>query len=488
MRALLHHGRRLLQALGLRWKIAVLLAVGCALVAVTIGVLIHEARVRQVADAARKSATEQLIRVRQVYELTGRLDFDKVGEANARIDCPGIPAPLREAALAGRRTTYLDLSGPHPAVWAARPVGGGQVLTVRHSLAAEQAELAELDGQLIVSGTGVVALAAVGGALMASRLSKDLRSAAETARRISAGDLDARIGPSGVPGSRNEVAELSSAVDTMAASLQRRLEAEQRFTADVAHELRTPLTGLHTAAELLPPGRPTELVRDRVGALRTLTEDLLEVARLDANREEARLEEHRLGPLVASIIRRSGVAAELIGADGRGYAEPAEGANGAGGARDGVNSAERGAYSARDGARNGARNGARAADGTEAADGPDHADRPGGNGGARVRTDARRLERILTNLLLNARRHGAGRITVTVSGASVTVRDHGPGFPESLLREGPQRFKTGTAERGQGTGLGLTIAFGQAQVIGAVVTLSNPAPSGAAASVALPRA
>lgn len=436
MRALPARGRRLLRALGLRWKIAVLLAVGCSLVAVTIGALIHQARVRQVADAARKSATEQLIRVRQVYELTGRLDFDKVGEADARIDCPAMPGPLREAALAGRRTTYLDLSGPHPAVWAARPVGGGRVLTVRQALAAEQAELAELDGQLIASGTGVVALSAVGGALLASRLSKDLRSAAETARRISAGDLDARIGASGVPGSRDEVAELSSAVDTMAASLQRRLEAEQRFTADVAHELRTPLTGLHTAAELLPPGRPTELVRDRVGALRTLTEDLLEVARLDANREEARLEEHRLGPLVASITQRSGVPARLSGTEA-------------------VRAGE-------------------VDDGTGA--------------GALVRTDVRRLERILTNLLLNARRHGAGPITVTVSGASVTVRDHGPGFPESLLREGPQRFKTGAAERGQGTGLGLTIAFGQAQVIGAAVTLSNPDPSGAAATVTLPRA
>ncbi|MDH6542109.1 HAMP domain-containing sensor histidine kinase [Streptomyces sp. SPB4] len=445
MRALPARGRRLLRALGLRWKIAVLLAVGCSLVAVTIGALIHQARVRQVADAARKSATEQLVRVRQVYELTGRLDFDKVGEADARIDCPAMPGPLREAALSGRRTTYLDLSGPHPAVWAARPVGGGRVLSVRQALTAEQAELAELDGQLIASGTGVVALSAVGGALLASRLSKDLRSAAETARRISAGDLDARIGASGVPGSRDEVAELSSAVDTMAASLQRRLEAEQRFTADVAHELRTPLTGLHTAAELLPPGRPTELVRDRVGALRTLTEDLLEVARLDANREEARLEEHLLGPLVASITHRSGVPARLSGTEDDGpHGEPGE-------------------------RRTGRPDGAAA-------------------GGALVRTDVRRLERILTNLLLNARRHGAGPITVTVSGASVTVRDHGPGFPESLLREGPQRFKTGAAERGQGTGLGLTIAFGQAQVIGAAVTLSNPDPSGAAATVTLPRA
>ncbi|MFJ8211452.1 ATP-binding protein [Streptomyces sp. NPDC096033] len=426
MRRLPARCRRLLRALGLRWKIAALLAAGCSLVAVTIGVLIYEARVRQVSDAARKGATEQLIRVRQVYELTGRLDYDKVGEADARLDCPEVPQELRAAALDGRRTTYLDLSGPDPAVWAARPVGGGHVLSVRHSLAGERAELEELDAQLLASGTGVVALAAVGGALLASRLSKDLRAAAETARRISAGDLDARIGPSGAPGSRDEVAELSSAVDTMAASLQRRLEAEQRFTADVAHELRTPLTGLHTAAELLPAGRPTELVRDRVAALRTLTEDLLEVARLDANREEARLEAQPLGPLVVSIARRSGVAAEVSGA-----AEPEE-------------------------------------------------------GGAWVRTDARRLERILTNLLVNAHRHGQGRIAVTVSGAEVTVRDQGPGFPESLLREGPQRFMTGAAERGQGTGLGLTIAFGQSQVIGAGVRLWNPGDGGAAATVTLP--
>ncbi|MEU3404155.1 HAMP domain-containing sensor histidine kinase [Streptomyces sp. NPDC006670] len=429
MRRLPARCRRLLRALGLRWKIAVLLAAGCSLVAVTIGVLIYEARVRQVSDAARKGATEQLIRVRQVYELTGRLDYDKVGEADARIDCPQVPRELRAAALDGRRTTYLDLAGPDPAVWAARPVGDGHVLSVRHPLAEERAELEELDAQLLASGTGVVALAAVGGALLASRLSKDLRAAAETARRISAGDLDARIGPSGAPGSRDEVAELSSAVDTMAASLQRRLEAEQRFTADVAHELRTPLTGLHTAAELLPAGRPTELVRDRVAALRTLTEDLLEVARLDADREEARLEAQPLGPLVVSVVRRSGVAAEVSGAG-----DPAEG------------------------------------------------------GGAWVRTDARRLERILTNLLVNACRHGRGRIAVRVSGTSVTVRDGGPGFPETLLREGPQRFMTGAAERGQGTGLGLTIAFGQAQVIGAGVRLWNPPDGGAAATVTLPQA
>ncbi|WP_234437788.1 sensor histidine kinase [Streptomyces sp. WM6368] len=424
MRPLLMRGRRLLRALGLRWRIAILLAVGCLLVAVAIGILIHGARARQIGDAARASATAQLISVRKVYELTGRLDRDKVGEADARIDCPQLPGPLRAAALAGQRSTYLDMAGPDPVVWAARPIGGDRVLSVRQSLAGERAELAELDRRLVAYGASVVALAALGGALLASRLSRDLRAAAETARRISAGELDARIGPSGVPGARDEVAALSSAVDSMAASLQQRLEAEQRFTADVAHELRTPLTGLHTAAELLPPGRPTELVRDRVAALRTLTEDLLEVARLDANREEPQWEAHPLGPLVESITRRSGVAAQVVG----------------------------------------------------------------GRTPARVRTDARRLERILANLLANARRHGGDPVTVTVSGTTVTVRDNGPGFPERLLREGPQRFLTGAPERGQGTGLGLTIALGQAQVIGARVTLANPAPGGASATVALPPA
>ncbi|WP_328727465.1 sensor histidine kinase [Streptomyces sp. NBC_00259] len=279
---------------------------------------------------------------------------------------------------------------------------------------------------------------------LASRLSRDLRTAAATARRISRGELDARIAmPSSPRASGGEVAELASAVNTMAASLQQRIEAEQRFTADVAHELRTPLTGLHTAAGLLPEGRPTELVRDRVAALCRLTEDLLEVARLDAKAERPDLDVHPLGLLTDGILRRAGFAAGAT----RPRAE---------GIHDGVD------------------------DGT------------GDNApGELVRTDARRLERVLVNLLANARRHGGDPVEVvevTVTGTSLTVRDHGPGFPEHVLRDGPQRFVTGAAERGQGTGLGLTIALGQARVIGAQIVLRNADEGGAMATVVLPGA
>ena len=425
-RALLARARGLTQGLSLRWKIAALLAAGCALVAVTIGLLIHQSRAAQVAATARESATAQLIRVRQLYELTGQVDH---GDTEAALDHPDLPEPLRKSARDGKRSTFLDLEGPHPAVWAARPVGD-RVLSVRQPLDAMVNELRELDGQLVAWGAVVVGLAALGGAGLASRLSRELRTAAATARRISRGELDARIGQSAPAGRQDEVAELACAVDTMAASLQRRLEAEQRFTADVAHELRTPLTGLHTAAELLPPSRPTELVRDRVSALCTLTEDLLEVARLDANAEEPHLEVLPLDRTVEGILQRCGLAVEL--------ARP-----------------------------------------EQAADDPAGAD-------TLVRTDARRLERIVANLIANARRHGAEPVEVTVDGTSVSVRDHGPGFPERLLKDGPQRFVTGAKERGQGTGLGLTIALGQAHVIGAEVALSNAEDGGAVAVVSLP--
>jgi signal transduction histidine kinase len=105
-------------------------------------------------------------------------------------------------------------------------------------------------------------------------------------------------------------------------------------------------------------------------------------------------------------------------------------------------------------------------------------------------SDPRRVERILANLLANAERHGAPPIEVVVDGAAVTVRDHGPGFPSQLLREGPRPFAGGgvAGEMGSpaGSGLGLVIARAQAAAVGAQLLLANAPGGGAQATLRFP--
>jgi signal transduction histidine kinase len=107
---------------------------------------------------------------------------------------------------------------------------------------------------------------------------------------------------------------------------------------------------------------------------------------------------------------------------------------------------------------------------------------------ATVTTDPRRAERIIANLVHNACSHGRPPVEVTVTATVVRVRDHGPGFPDALLAEGPQRFRTGAPERGRGHGLGLTIALGQAAVTGAELTFANAPEGGAVATARFPAA
>ena len=71
-----------------------------------------------------------------------------------------------------------------------------------------------------------------------------------------------------------------------------------------------------------------------------------------------------------------------------------------------------------------------------------------------------------------------------VSGRSVSVLDSGPGYPDDVIEEGPRRFHAVGATRG--SGLGLTIATGQAAVMGARLTLANRPEGGAAATITFP--
>ncbi|MEV8007352.1 HAMP domain-containing sensor histidine kinase [Streptomyces parvus] len=408
----------------LTWKSAVFLTAMCCTLAALLGVLVHTAVTRQTVEHAREKALARLEVVTDAYE---------AGEPLPRgsgIDPPGLPASLRALAAGGERGTVVA-DGPHrpgdpdgrggPAMWAAGPADGRALATwTDYSHSART--IGGLDRAIIGSSLLAIAATLLVGLFAVGRVTRRLHQSARVARRISAGDLDARVNDPRTARpvrAQDEVAIVAGALDTMASTLQRKLQTEQRFTADVAHELRTPLTGLSAAAELLPPGRPAELVRDRVQAMRALTEDLLEISRLDARTEQVDLAVHDLAPIAERVVRASGTDTEVRV-----------------------------------------------------------------SGAARVETDRRRLERVLGNLVANAHRHGAPPVVLDVDGAVVTVTDHGPGFPAYLLDGGPQRFRTDGA--GKGHGLGLTIALGQAQVIGARLDFGDAPDGGALARLTLP--
>ncbi|WP_405463982.1 HAMP domain-containing histidine kinase [Streptomyces anulatus] len=402
----------------LRWKIAALAAAACCAVAAVVGFLVHDATRERGLRVGHDRTLTRLIAAEREFSRTGKAPADIDVRTRAEL-----PEPLardlaeRRPDTDGGYATWYDVDPPNWYwMWGAVAVGDDQILVVRDDMSTEVRSLQLLDRSIVKSVLAALVFVVPLAALATEPINRRLRHGARTARRIADGDLDARIGPGGR--ARDEITEMSAAVDDMAGALQRKLESERRFTADVAHELRTPLMGLVTAAGLLTDDdEATGLVRDRLRALNALVEDLLEISRLDAGAERARLDPVPLGELVADVVRRTGTDTRVDA----GAAEVVE-------------------------------------------------------------TDPRRVERIVVNLVTNAHRHGAAPVEVTVTGARIAVRDHGPGFPPDLLERGPQRFRTGASERGRGHGLGLTVAQGQAEVLGARLTFAN-APGGGALAI-----
>ncbi|MFE2156087.1 sensor histidine kinase [Streptomyces lavendulae] len=417
----------------LRWKIALTTTTVCCLVAAALGILVHNVVARQVVGEVRKEAA------RDLDHALGHYEYGTAhGDVNAALDPPGLPAPLRALVARGRTGSMVGSHGGEPVMWAAGPADRS-ALAVWIPYGNTRERLRDIDTAILASAALAAGVVALAGLFLADRISRRLATTAAVARRISAGDLDARVdfpadaGPdTGAEADpdpdvrrprryRDEVRDVAHALDSMAASLQQRLEAEKRFTADVAHELRTPLTGSLAAAALLPEGRPKEMINDRLGALHRLTEDLLEISRLDSGVERADLSRVELGRAVERAVTATRLPAEVRVV------------------RDAV-----------------------------------------------VLTDRRRLDRILANLLVNAHKHGRPPVEVTVEGPVVVIRDHGPGYPAELIEQGPKRFRTGDPGRGRGHGLGLTIVAGQAAVLEITPVFANAPDGGALTTLRLP--
>ena len=98
---------------------------------------------------------------------------------------------------------------------------------------------------------------------------------------------------------RDEIGHLSGALRDMTDSLYNRIEAIERFAADVAHELKNPLTSLRSAVETLPLAR-NENSRSRL--LAVIQHDVQRLDRLisdisDASRLDAELQRQDVAPV-----------------------------------------------------------------------------------------------------------------------------------------------------------------------------------------------
>lgn len=295
--------------------------------------------------------------------------------------------------------------------------------------------LGTIRSTLIAAVLAITVVAGVLGFLFSGNVLVPLRRVTEAATTIAGGSLATRLEPESDP----DLQQLVASFNGMADAVQERIEREERFASDVSHELRSPITSLGAAVDVLK-GRSDELSERNRQALdiiatqvrrfdRTVL-DLLELSRLDARAGQDNREELHLVSLVERIASRHGYGSILVVSDL------------------GDNDA--------------------------------------------VYLDRRRVERILLNLLDNARDHAGGASEILLSSDDdgnflLIVDDNGPGIGVSERLRIFERFARGTASRNSvGSGLGLAIVAEHALALGGRAYVDTSPSGGARFVVVIP--
>jgi signal transduction histidine kinase len=310
------------------------------------------------------------------------------------------------------------------------------VLVVGSSIDGYNRARSRLEAVLLIASPLLVGLLAATGWLLAGAALGPVRRLTAQADDIGADKLGRRLA---VPDSHDEIEHLALTINAMLDRIERAVANERMFIDDASHELRTPISILRGELELAlaRPGDEEEVAAslrsalDEAVRLGRLAEDLLALARVRAG-------ELQIEPSSVDLVRSSERVAQGLGDEGVPIVV---------------------------------------------------------KGAGEAWADPDRVDQILTNLLVNARRHAVSRIEVSVTaGAQTTdleVADDGHGFPPSMVPVTFERFVRADPARGRetgGTGLGLAIVAGLARAQGAVITAGNDSSlGGAAVRIKFPR-
>jgi two-component system, OmpR family, sensor histidine kinase MtrB len=283
-------------------------------------------------------------------------------------------------------------------------------------------------GIILAVGSLLVGVAGAGVGTWASRRAlRPLTATSRAAALLAEGQLDARLPHDPDP----DLDRLIGAFNEMAEALGERIAREARFTSDVSHELRTPVAAMRAAADVLLRRRDElsgrgrealELLSDEVDEFDKLVTDLLEISRIDAGVEQVSAESVVLPDFLVRVARQHESDHVDIDVDPRLSDE--------------------------------------------------------------VWVDKRHLERIVSNLLRNAKVHAGGAIRIGLSGVPpvvvLEVDDAGPGVPiEERLRIFERFARSDDARQRPGSGLGLAIAAEHARLLGGSLTVVDRPGGGA---------
>jgi two-component system, OmpR family, sensor histidine kinase ChvG len=122
----------------------------------------------------------------------------------------------------------------------------------------------------------------------------------QRARAISLPDLEER---------KDEIGDLARSLESMTDTLSTRMDAIERFAADVSHEIKNPLTSIRSALETLPLVKTdaqreklTNLLQQDVRRLDRLITDISNASRLDAELSRDRPRAIDLNRLLGDIV------------------------------------------------------------------------------------------------------------------------------------------------------------------------------------------
>jgi two-component system sensor histidine kinase MtrB len=352
------------------------------------------------------------------------------------VDAASVPLDLRAAVEKSSRQAWRYLRIRYANGTSVPGIGIGSKIDIPgagtyelYSLFSTNAEVATLDlvmRALVTVGAALLLLLCAITWLVVRQVVAPVRAAARLSQRIAAGELEQRMDVHG----QDDLAILATSFNEMALSLQEQINAlenlsqlQQRFVSDVSHELRTPLTTVRMASDVLHASRndfqpavarSAELLMAQLDRFEALLAELLEISRFDAGVATLEVDYTDIKDLITRAIDALTPLAQ-----------------------------------------------------TRKSQFVLHLpDNP-----VLVDVDARRINRILRNLLSNALEYGEPPIEVTLAATetaiAIGVRDQGPGMTpdevsrvfDRFWRADPARVRTSG-----GTGLGLSIALEDARL------------------------